>query len=91
MLALTAALLGAVTSLLDGVLLLTSYVANGSAFPAPLTPEEEAAHLRAMAQGDEQARATLIERNLRLVAHIVNGWCPSDWGRGRQARPAWLS
>lgn len=45
--------------------------ADGS-FPKPLTPDEEAELLRRMQQdGDEQARAKLIEHNLRLVAHIV--------------------
>ncbi len=40
-------------------------------FPRPLTPEEEAYYLRLSAQGDLQARNVLIERNLRLVAHIM--------------------
>lgn len=45
--------------------------ADGS-FPKPLSPDEEAELLRRMQQdGDEQARAKLIEHNLRLVAHIV--------------------
>ena len=45
--------------------------ADGS-FPKPLSPAEEAELLRKMQQeGDEQARAKLIEHNLRLVAHIV--------------------
>lgn len=45
--------------------------ADGS-FPKPLSPDEEAELLRKMQQeGDEQARAKLIEHNLRLVAHIV--------------------
>lgn len=45
--------------------------ADGS-FPKPLSPEQEAELLRKMQQeGDEKARAQLIEHNLRLVAHIV--------------------
>ena len=45
--------------------------ADGS-FPKPLTPEEEGRLLRRMQEeGDEKARALLIEHNLRLVAHIV--------------------
>ena len=45
--------------------------ADGS-FPKPLTPEEESRLLRRMQEeGDEKARALLIEHNLRLVAHIV--------------------
>lgn len=45
--------------------------ADGS-FPRPLSPEKEAELLRRMQQDhDENARAQLIEHNLRLVAHIV--------------------
>jgi RNA polymerase sporulation-specific sigma factor len=47
-----------------------SYVKN-SAFPQPLSAEEEAVCLERMAQGDTEARNKLIEHNLRLVAHLV--------------------
>ena len=40
-------------------------------FPKPLTPEEERHYLQLSAQGDLEARNVLIERNLRLVAHIM--------------------
>ena len=40
-------------------------------FPQPLTTDEERYYLDRFRQGDEQARDILIERNLRLVAHIV--------------------
>ena len=40
-------------------------------FPKPLTREEETAYLERSAQGDIEARNILIERNLRLVAHIM--------------------
>lgn len=40
-------------------------------FPRPLTAEEERHYLQLCAQGDLQARNTLIEHNLRLVAHIM--------------------
>lgn len=43
---------------------------NGS-FPRPLTAAEERHWLERLAQGDPEARDVLIERNLRLVAHIV--------------------
>ena len=42
-----------------------------SSFPRPLTAQEERDCLERAAQGDAEARATLIEHNLRLVAHIV--------------------
>lgn len=44
---------------------------GGSSFKKPLTAEEETEYLNAMATGDKQARDILIERNMRLVAHIV--------------------
>lgn len=40
-------------------------------FPKPLTAEEERIYLQRSAQGDLQARNILVERNLRLVAHIM--------------------
>ena len=40
-------------------------------FPKPLTAEEERLYLERSAQGDLEARNILIERNLRLVAHIM--------------------
>ena len=40
-------------------------------FPKPLTAEEERHYLELAAQGDLEARNTLIERNLRLVSHIM--------------------
>ncbi|MDR1532255.1 MAG: RNA polymerase sporulation sigma factor SigK [Clostridiales bacterium] len=47
-----------------------SYIA-GNSFPKPLSGDEERAMLKRYAQGDEEAKNVLIERNLRLVAHIV--------------------
>ncbi len=40
-------------------------------FPKPLTAQEEQHYLERSAQGDLEARNILIERNLRLVAHIM--------------------
>lgn len=57
--------------LLQGFLLLLSYIRNGKAFPEPLSPEEEEKYLQRMEEGNEKARNKLIEHNLRLVAHIV--------------------
>jgi RNA polymerase sporulation-specific sigma factor len=41
-------------------------------FPKPLTAEEERHYLTLAQQGNLEARNVLIERNLRLVAHIMN-------------------
>ncbi|MDI3280502.1 MAG: RNA polymerase sporulation sigma factor SigK [Bacillota bacterium] len=59
------------TFLLEGLVFLVSYLANEGVFPQPLSEEEEEACLKRMEEGDEEARNLLIERNLRLVAHIV--------------------
>lgn len=47
----------------------TSYSIN--VFPEPLTEEEEKRYVFLSSNGDKEARNVLIERNLRLVAHIV--------------------
>lgn len=44
---------------------------NTGSFPKPLTAEEERHYLELSAQGDLEARNVLIERNLRLVSHIM--------------------
>lgn len=46
------------------------YISNNNLFPEPLSPEEERECLEKYMHGDEEARNILIERNLRLVAHI---------------------
>ena len=51
--------------------LLYSLQLNTGSFPKPLTPEEERHYLTLAQQGDLEARNVLIERNLRLVAHIM--------------------
>lgn len=51
--------------------LLCSLQLSAGSFPKPLTAQEEAHYLQLSAQGDLQARNILIERNLRLVAHIM--------------------
>ncbi|MGI6574551.1 MAG: RNA polymerase sporulation sigma factor SigK [bacterium] len=56
---------------LKGFMFLVSYVTSSNAFPHPLSEEEEQQYLQAMEIGDELARNMLVERNLRLVAHIV--------------------
>ena len=51
--------------------LLLSLRLSGGSFPKPLSAAEEQECLRRCAQGDAEARDILIQRNLRLVAHIV--------------------
>jgi RNA polymerase sporulation-specific sigma factor len=46
-------------------------VAGSGSFPKPLSTTQEQFFLKKMKEGDQSARGELIERNLRLVAHIV--------------------
>lgn len=46
-------------------------VTGAGSFPPPLSSQREAELLEKCARGDADARNTLIEHNLRLVAHIV--------------------
>ena len=46
------------------------YISNSNLFPEPLSAEAEKEYIERYMAGDEEARNILIERNLRLVAHI---------------------
>ena len=60
----------AATWLMLGALLYSLQLNPGS-YPKPLTEEEEHYYLKKVREGDLEARNILIERNLRLVAHIM--------------------
>ncbi len=47
-------------------------------FSKPLTQAEEKTYLERLKQGDQGARNVLIERNLRLVTHIIKKYALSD-------------
>ena len=65
-------MLGAAVWLMLSSILYSLRLSNGSgSFPKPLTAKEEQYYLELAAQGDLEARNILIERNLRLVAHIM--------------------
>lgn len=56
---------------LKSAVFVVGYIQGGNLFPEPLTAEEERNCLEQMAKGDDEARNILIERNLRLVAHVA--------------------
>lgn len=60
-----------IASFLHDILFFLGYVAGRSSFPKPLSETEERDLLAQACDGDESARQTLIEHNLRLVAHVV--------------------
>ena len=65
-------MLSAALYLLAHSLLLTLHLAgNTGSFPRPLSAREERDCVERMLAGDLNARNTLVEHNLRLVAHIV--------------------
>lgn len=47
------------------------YIGGSDVLPPPLDPEEEQKALKAFMEGSEEARAMLIEHNLRLVVYIA--------------------
>ncbi len=59
-----------ILNLIKDMLFFTGSYSN-NVFPEPLSEEEERCCIEKMQNGNQEARNTLIERNLRLVAHIV--------------------
>ena len=56
---------------LSGLIIGVGYIQSSNLFPEPLSSKEEKEYLELMKNGDDNARKVLIERNLRLVAHIA--------------------
>ena len=54
------------------------YISGSQLFPEPLSSEEETMYLERLSTGDEEARNILIERNLRLVAHVCKKYSNSN-------------
>ena len=71
--------MGAITffEFLKSAVFLLGYISSNNLFPEPLSAEDEKKYLEQMKNGDEEARNILIERNLRLVAHICKKYSTS--------------
>lgn len=63
---------------LASVVIPTYYISNNQSFPKPLSYDEEVYYITKYKEGDIQAKNILIERNLRLVAHIVKKYNNGD-------------
>ena len=63
---------------LKSAVFVVGYIQGSNLFPEPLSQEEEYNCLVQMANGDEDARNILIERNLRLVAHITKKYATTN-------------
>lgn len=64
-------LLNSFFTIIANTFFLMSYVTNINSFKSPLKPSEERMYLERYKNGDREAKNILIERNLRLVAHVV--------------------
>lgn len=64
-------MLNLILQLITNVYYFALHVTGAGSFPAPLSAKRESDLLEKVQKGDLNARNTLIEHNLRLVAHIV--------------------
>ena len=63
--------LNCLIEMIGNMTVLTAYVTGSNSFPQPLSEKEEKYYLKKLKDGDLLAKSVLVERNLRLVAHIV--------------------
>lgn len=63
---------------IKSAIFIVGYIQSSHLFPEPLNSEEEKKFLERLKQGDEESRNILIERNLRLVAHISKKYCTTN-------------
>ena len=63
---------------LQSSVFVVGYICSNNLFPEPLSPEEEKDILAKYENGDDEARNILIERNLRLVAHVCKKYSSSN-------------
>ena len=54
------------------------YISGTQLFPEPLTADEEQEYIERLKNGDKDARNILIEKNLRLVAHVCKKYNNSN-------------
>ena len=62
---------GLLQPFLENFVFLMLYISSGSSFPKPLSEAEEKYYLEEYRKGSVEARDILIQRNLRLVVHIM--------------------
>lgn len=63
------------------IFLFILHIAHSDSFPKPLKKAEERHYLELVAKGDTEARNILVERNLRLVAHIIKKYYQNYGGQ----------
>lgn len=67
-----------IVSLVWGGIILFGFISNSNLFPEILSADEEKELLQKFSEGDMQARNRLIEKNLRLVAHIAKRFASNN-------------
>lgn len=65
-------------SFIKAAVFVVGYISGNTLFLEPLNAEEEKIYLEKLKDGDEEARNILIERNLRLVAHVAKKYSNSN-------------
>ena len=71
--------LSGLLAFLKSAVFVVGYIQGGTLFPEPLTSEEEKRYIKLLEkENDENARNILIERNLRLVAHVCKKYANSN-------------
>lgn len=63
---------------LKSAIFVVGYIQSSNLFPEPLSSEEEKDCLERLKNGDDEARNILIERNLRLVAHVTKKYTTTN-------------
>lgn len=71
-------ILSFLSNILSHVFLLFGYISSSNLFPEPLSKTDEEYYLKKYFEGDKEARKTLIEHNLRLVAHIAKKYAKKE-------------
>lgn len=64
---------------LGSAVFVVGYIQNSNLFPEPLSQSEESYYLNKFENGDIEARNILIEKNLRLVAHVAKKYSSSNF------------
>ena len=64
-------LINGLLDMIGNITFLTGFITGNTSFPQPLCEEEEKSYLIKFKEGDLLAKGILVERNLRLVAHVV--------------------
>jgi len=67
-----------IVSIISSSIFIFGYISNSNLFPEPLSKDEEKKCLELYRQGNEEAKMVLIEKNLRLVAHVAKKFASSN-------------